>query len=146
MNLSTSAGSGSVAAAARLAAAALRSAAADLTRGQPGLVEHAGGHQLAAQVLDGVDGLPGLLLLPRAVLVARVGERVAVVAVGVGLDEHGALALAAELRGARTASRTASTSMPLTTSACMSLSAKPAARRARHSTPMTSSSVRWVMP
>ena len=99
MNVRTSSGSGSVAAAARLAAAALRSAAAALTRRQAGLVRTPWADELPTEVLDGVDRAPGLLLLARAVLVARVGEGVAVVAVGGGLDEHGALAGAAELRG-----------------------------------------------
>ena len=68
-----------------------------MSAGQAGLVEHLVLDQLAAQVLDRVDGLPGLFLLPGAVLVARVGERVAVVAVGGGLDQDRALAGAAEL-------------------------------------------------
>ena len=44
------------------------------------------------------------------------------------------------------ASRTAMISMPLTTSACMLSLSKPAARRARWSTPVTSPSARPVMP
>ena len=64
------------------------------------LVGDAGIDQLALEVLDRVDGLPGRLLVARPVLVARVGQRVPVVAVGRGLDEDGPVACAADLGGA----------------------------------------------
>ena len=100
MYLSTSSGAGSVAFGGALARPWRCARQRPLDLGQAVLVEDLVLDELATQVLDGIDGLPGLFLLLGAVLVARVGEGVAVVAVGGGLDEHRALAAAAELGGA----------------------------------------------
>ena len=64
-----------------------------------GRVGDAGLDQLALEPLDRVDRPPGRLFLARPILVARVGEGVAVVAVGARLDENRAVPLAADRRG-----------------------------------------------
>ena len=71
---------------------------AGLDGGDRGVVGNAGLDELPLQALDRVDVAPGGLLLAGPVLVARVGQRVAVVAVGRGLDQDRPLAGAAEGR------------------------------------------------
>ena len=109
-------------------------------------VEHAGVEQFLLVGLDRVDRLPGRLLLLGAVLVARIAQRVAPVAVAVGLDQHRPLAFAAELRGAQHGVAHGQHVHAVDDLGVHVLSAKPAARRARRRTPDTSSSARPVMP
>ncbi len=62
-------------------------------------VGDAGRDQLALESLDRIDCPPGRLLFPRPVLVAGVGEGVAVVAVRADLDKDRAISFAADRRG-----------------------------------------------
>ena len=66
---------------------------------ESGRVGDAGRDQLGLEPIDRVDGPPGRFLFLGPVLVTRVRERVAVVAVRARLDQDRALALAADLGG-----------------------------------------------
>ena len=67
---------------------------------ESGRIDGAGREQLALEPLEGILRAPRRLLLACAVLVARIGEGVAVVAVRAGLEEDGAVAVAAQRRRA----------------------------------------------
>ena len=69
---------------------------------------------------------PGGFFFLGAVFVARIAQGVAPITVAIHIQEDRAFAFAAEFAARNTASRTARTFMPLTTSECMLLSAKPA--------------------
>ena len=64
--------------------------------GESGCVGGTGVDQLGFEPFDWIDGPPGRLFVPSAVLIAGIGEGVTVVAVGAGLDQDWAMSVAAD--------------------------------------------------